>query len=261
MTSSTSGTTFISNLAAYGSAPALIWHNVTYTYEELLTNITHWRTQLAHIPAGSIVILESDFSPHTIAILLVLIERNTIVVPLDISHQDKNIAKAEIAQPDYRIKVISEDQIEVSAVADYPEKNDLYHTVQERQTPGLVLFTSGSSGKPKGALHDFAKLLSKFEVRRKALRTVNFLLFDHWGGLNTLFHILSNGGTVVILENRSPNYVCEMIAKHQVALLPTSPTFLNMLVMSRAYDRHDLSSLSVISYGAEPMPASLLEHL
>jgi acyl-CoA synthetase (AMP-forming)/AMP-acid ligase II len=125
----------------------------------------------------------------------------------------------------------------------------------------LVLFTSGSSGEPKGALHDFSKLLAKFHVKRKALLTINFLLFDHWGGLNTLFHILSNGGTVVVLENRNPDYVCELIEKYKVELLPTSPTFLNMLVLSRAYERHSLKSLKVISYGAEPMPESLLKHL
>jgi acyl-coenzyme A synthetase/AMP-(fatty) acid ligase len=131
----------------------------------------------------------------------------------------------------------------------------------ERNIPGLVLFTSGSSGEPKAALHDFSKLLVKFKVKRKALRTINFLLFDHWGGLNTLFHILSNGGTVVILENRTPDYVCDLIEKYKVELLPTSPTFLNLLILSRAYERKNLNSLKIISYGAEPMPENLLKHL
>ena len=128
-----------------------------------------------------------------------------------------------------------------------------------KKSSGLVLFTSGSSGEPKGALHNFDKLLLKFKVRRKALTTINFLLFDHWGGLNTLFYILSNGGTVVTLDNRNPSYVCELIEKHKVELLPTSPTFLNMLFLSSAYKKHSLQSLKVISYGSEPMPENLLK--
>ena len=87
------------------------------------------------------------------------------------------------------------------------------------------------------------------------------MLFDHWGGLNTLFHVLSSGGTLVFLENRNPDYVCNLIEKYKVELLPTSPTFLNMMLLSRSYERFSLDSLKIISYGAEPMPQNLLKRL
>ncbi len=253
---------FLDNFEVFNDQTALIWHNESYTYSQLLTKINHWRVTLNDFSQGTIVGLESDFSPETIAILFTLIEKNVIIVPLDINHSNKSFKKIEIAQLDYLIKVIKEDQINVTKISPaVNEKNDLYKTIQQQGVPGLVLFTSGSSGEPKGALHDFSKLLAKFHVKRNALLTINFLLFDHWGGLNTLFHILSNGGTVVVLENRNPDYVCELIEKYKAELLPTSPTFLNMLVLSRAYERHSLKSLKVISYGAEPMPESLLKHL
>jgi long-chain acyl-CoA synthetase len=253
---------FLDNFEVYNGQNALIWHNNIYTYSQLLARINHWRVALNDFSKGTIVGLESDFSPETIAILFTLIEKNVIVVPLDINHSNKNSKKIEIAQLDYLIKVIKEDEIKITKLLPaFNEKNNLYKTIQQQGVPGLVLFTSGSSGQPKGALHDFSKLLAKFHVKRNALLTINFLLFDHWGGLNTLFHILSNGGTVVVLENRNPDYVCELIEKYKAELLPTSPTFLNMLVLSRAYERHSLKSLKVISYGAEPMPESLLKHL
>lgn len=256
-----SGSAFISNLNQYAPETALIWAGQSFTYREILEKIEHWRSTLSEIQSGDIIILESDFSPQTIAILLVLIEKNTIVVPLDKNHKAKNADKIAIAQADFFIAVNDETNISLQCIKSEETKNELYQVIHASKHPGLVLFTSGSSGKPKGALHDFSKLLAKFEVKRKALRTINFLLFDHWGGLNTLFHILSNGGTVVILENRTPDYVCKLIADYKVELLPTSPTFLNMMVMSRAYERNDLNSLKVISYGAEPMPEILLQHL
>jgi long-chain acyl-CoA synthetase len=52
-----------------------------------------------------------------------------------------------------------------------------------------------------------------------------------------------------------------LIARHRVELLPASPTFLNLLLLSEAYRRHDLSSLRVISYGTEPMPQATLDRL
>ena len=54
---------------------------------------------------------------------------------------------------------------------------------------------------------------------------------------------------------------CSIIEKHRVALLPTTPTFLNMVLVSGAWQEHDLSSLEVITYGTEPMPTSTLEGL
>lgn len=252
---------FVTDFETYGDTPALIWQDTPFSYKHLKDRIDHWNSELAQVKAGMIVALESDFSPETVAILFALIGRNAIVVPFDIHHTDKNKKKADIAGIDLMIRVNGEKDITIDTVASTSEKNKLYDTINERGVAGLVLFTSGSSGEPKGALHDFSKLLAKFQVKRKALLTVNFLLFDHWGGLNTLFHILSNGGTVVVLENRNPDYVCELIEKHKVELLPTSPTFLNMMVLSRAYERHSLKSLKVISYGAEPMPESLLKLL
>ena len=124
-----------------------------------------------------------------------------------------------------------------------------------------MLFTSGTSGEPKGAVHDFSNLLEKFYIARKSLRTVNFLLFDHWGGLNTMFHTLSNGGVVLTIKDRNPESVCAFIEKHKIELLPASPTFLNLMLISEAYKNHDLSSLQRITYGTEPMASSTLEKL
>jgi len=253
---------FLDNFELYNDKTAIVWHKVSYTYSQLLSRINHWRGTLKDISPGTIVGLESDFSPETIAILFILIEKNTIVVPLDISHSNKNGKKIEIAQLDFLIQIFNDNEINIIKISPIVnDKNDFLKSIQQKGVPGLVLFTSGSSGEPKGALHDFSKLLAKFSVKRNPFLTINFLLFDHWGGLNTLLHILSNGGTIIFLENRSPDHVCELIETFKVELLPASPTFLNMLVLSRAYERYSLKSLKLISYGAEPMPESLLKHL
>jgi len=127
--------------------------------------------------------------------------------------------------------------------------------------PGLVLFTSGSTGMPKGVVHNFSRLLEKFKTRRGALITLNLLMFDHWGGLNTLLHGLANDCLVVLTEHQNPEYVCALLEKHKVELLPATPSFLNMMLISQAYEGRDLSALRLISYGAEPMPDTTLNSL
>ena len=110
-------------------------------------------------------------------------------------------------------------------------------------------------------MHDLVYLLEKFKASRKAARTLVFLLFDHIGGVNTMFHVLSNAGSLVTVQERTPEAVCALIAEHKVQVLPTSPTFLNLLLLSEAWQRHDLSSLEIITYGTEVMPESTLARL
>ncbi|MEI6580013.1 MAG: long-chain fatty acid--CoA ligase, partial [Eubacteriales bacterium] len=78
---------------------------------------------------------------------------------------------------------------------EHPQKNSLFTSISELQHPGIIIFSSGSTGEPKAALHDFTHLLSKFNKPRKPFKSIVFLLFDHWGGINTLLHLLSCGGT------------------------------------------------------------------
>jgi acyl-CoA synthetase (AMP-forming)/AMP-acid ligase II len=122
----------------------------------------------------------------------------------------------------------------------------------------LVLFSSGSTGKSKAALHNFTHLLEKFKVERQRMCTLTFLLLDHIGGINTLLYTVSNGGTIVSVRSRDPDVVCQAIERHHVEILPTSPTFLNLLLISEAYSRYNLSSLKLITYGTEVMPETTL---
>lgn len=61
------------------------------------------------------------------------------------------------------------------------------------------------------------------------------------------------------VQDRSPDSVLHAIDTHRVQLLPTSPTFINLLLISEAYKRYKLDSLETVTYGTEPMPESTLQ--
>ncbi len=244
----------------YGYAKAIVHNDKVFTYNDIVERIRFWDHEFIDIQGNQVVGIEGDFSLDSIALIFSLIKRNFIIAPLEIKQRDKNKEKYSIAELDYLVKLEDEGSHLIEKVTPSSlKKNEFYETLFAENQPGLVLFTSGSSGKPKAAVHNLNKLLKKFTKKRRTYITVNFLLFDHWGGLNTMFHILSNGGLLVLLAERSPDYVCGLIEKYKVELLPTSPTFLNMILISRAYQRWSMDSLKLITYGAEPMPESLLK--
>lgn len=239
----------------------IIWNGITLTYNNLIERlkIADEFLLVNDINPGQVIALIGDFTPNTIAILIALIKNKNIIVPFALPLKEGEKNKFEIAEIEGAIEVnIDQDTYQYNKL---PEKasHTFYKELRNSDAPGLVLFTSGTSGFPKAAVHNFRKLLLKFESPRKSMRTINFLLFDHWGGLNTLFHTLYNSGLVLALKNRKPENVCEYIENHKIELLPTSPSFLNLLLLSQTFKNYDLSSLKLVTYGTEPMPQSTLE--
>ena len=245
-----------------GEAEALIWRDRVYRYGWLLDEVRTWQAVLEReqIASGTVTAIEGDYSPRVVALLLALIDHGCIIVPLTSTVEGQKPRFKEVAEVQYSFRFSGEDDWELER---YPVQvqHPLNRELIARGHPGLVLFSSGSTGEPKGALHDFSNLLEKFKVRRHTLRSVTFLLLDHIGGINTLLYILSNTGVIISIEDRSPDAVCATIERHKVELLPTSPTFLNMLLLSEGYRRYDLSSLQRITYGTEPMPESTLKRI
>jgi len=241
--------------------PAIIWQNKTLNYQDLLDkyNNANQFLKAVNINTGEVVALTGDFTPNTIALLLALINNKNIIVPFNAPIKENEQNKFNIAQVEKGIIVNLDDDSYGTEIRTGNATHEYYETLRHRQSPGLVLFTSGTSGQPKGAVHDFNKLLTKFKTKRKTQRTINFLLFDHWGGLNTLFYTLSNCGVVLALRDRKPEAVCSFVEKFKIELLPVSPSFLNLLILSEIYKEFDLSSLKLITYGTEPMPQYTLK--
>ena len=234
------------------------------SYAWLLENVRQCSAQLDEhgLKAGAIAALRGDYSPRIVAALLALVDRGAIVVPLSpaAAAQEAHFLDIAEVQAVWSFPPDAGGAVQMDKRAATPS-HPLFAELVQRDHPGLVLFSSGSTGESKAALHDFARLLDKFKTPRRGMVTLTFLMIDHIGGINTLFHVLSNAGTVVVSPSRDPHVVCATIAAHKVELLPTSPTFLNLLVLSEAYKHHDLSSLKLITYGTEMMPKRTLERI
>ena len=210
---------------------------------------------LSGISPGDVVALIGDFDPASIATLLRLIDLGVIVVPLTVETRREHEYFFETAGVDVVIEAGTVRSRENAG------RSELVGVLRQRGHAGLVLFSTGTTGRPKAILHDFTLFLRRFETPRPTLRTLNFLLFDHIGGINTLFHTLFNKGIVIAPESRSVDAILETCRLHRVEVLPTTPTFLRVMLMSGAVPEKVPPCLKVITYGTERMDQPTLDDL
>lgn len=243
-----------------GDRPAIVWKDRICNYRTLLERTRYWQEWLERedIDRGTVTVLEGDFSPEAVALLLALTSHECVIVPMTTAVELKKKEFIETADGEVSFVLDQEDRAEIRKLPGTGQ-HELYDELRERGHAGLVLFSSGTTGKSKAILHDMVRLLKKYHVERHDFTTLAFLLFDHIAGMDTLFYCLSNRSCLVTLQDRSPDAVCRAIEKYRVEVLPVSATFLNLLIYSEAYKRHDLSSLKYIAYGSEVMLQSTLD--
>ena len=249
-------------MSSKGNEPALFWQDKTYSYNDLGTKIDAWKVRLEEnkIGKGTVCAFLGEYSPEICALIFALMDVKAILVPFTPAVENELQGFIDISGVEYLYRFDTSDDWTLETFA-APMKNELIVSFLERDVPGLVVFTSGSTGKPKGILQDCERVMRKFVEQRAGWRTVLFLMLDHFGGFNTLLSTFAYGGTAICLPDRYPETVCRVVQHSGATLLPTTPTFINLLLASRSYKQYDLSSVKLITYGTEVMPDTTLQLL
>lgn len=252
---------FIDNFIKFGEKTAIVHKNKEYKYIELFKEIEKINNEvIANIKKGEVISILSDYSFEGIALLIALYNNKNIIVPITTTIESEIEDRLEESFIDKIIKIENNEYLLTSINS--KDKHQMISNLQANNSSGLILFSSGSTGKPKAMIHNFDNLVNHYKDKKeKSINMILFLMFDHIGGLNTLLNILSMGATMIVPENRNADDVCKLLQDYKIRVLPSSPTFLNLILMSKANEKYDLSSLRMITYGTEAMPESLLGRL
>jgi acyl-coenzyme A synthetase/AMP-(fatty) acid ligase len=249
----------INNLLFLDDKPAIADVYGEFSYSDLYQQVDVFQNKITGvIKAGDVVVLLSDYNYYSIALLLALLKQKAIIVPIVSKKEDEIASRIKVANSDWILN-LKKESLTFTESECSRSKHQLVNNLIDKAHSGLILFSSGSTGEPKAMIHDLDNLVDSFQGKKtKKLNMLVFLMFDHIGGLNTLLNTLAMGARVILPENRNPEYIGSLIEKYKVNVLPSTPTFLNMLLMARVNEKFNLKSLKMITYGTETMPESVL---
>ena len=134
--------------------------------------------------------------------------------------------------------------------------------------PVLIVFTSGTTGKPRGAVLSHRNIISNIavEVRHFHLsssdRMVIHLPMNHVGGATemTIGAIIA-GATMLVLDRFHPQKTLELVARERATFLGQVPTMFIMELNLPDFERYDLSSLERLAVAGAPTPTEVMKRM
>jgi len=131
--------------------------------------------------------------------------------------------------------------------------------------PDVILYTSGTTAKPKGVMLDESQFdangtgfLEHLHFTPEDKVILALPLFHSFGNIIALV-LLRTGATLILLKQFQPKSILASIAQHKATILPLVPTIYSFLVELYARGGYDVSSLRYCISGGASLPEALLK--
>ena len=275
------------------ASAAALWlgEGETVSYAELnaLANrVARWLVERG-VAQGDVVCLSGRKSPHTFACMIACLKLGAIYSVLDPDSPAERLRKIlNTCRPRLLLaerdlldsldgegeSVMSAAQMDAGALAAAVEKYDTANLPQTRgvagTSPAYIMFTSGSTGFPKGAVMTHANVLNLVEWGRETfgvvpedrLTNVNPLYFDN--SVFDFYTALFTGACLVPFsrdETRDPRRLVEKVDAARCTLWFSVPSLLIFLQTMKAADGQRLRSVRRFVFGGEGYPKAKLKKL
>ena len=242
-----------------------------WSYAALQQDALRWAGRLAQhgVTRGDRVAVLAHNRGETLALLFACAELGAVLFPMNWRLSPEELAW-QLGNAEPRVLLTDathRDVLRLDSLSldDGPGDRALEGEGSPLEAAWVLMYTSGSSGKPKGAL------LSHGQLHWNAVNTtlacdltpadatLTFTPLFHTGGLNSLTTpLLHRGGRVVLTRGVDPGEALRLIAAEGVTLLMGVPTIFQMLADHPDFDRSDLRTVRDALCGGQALSAGLL---
>jgi fatty-acyl-CoA synthase len=136
------------------------------------------------------------------------------------------------------------------------------------QDPVLIVFTSGTTGKPKAAVLSHQNIISNIEVEVRQFgltskdRMIHHLPMNHVGGATELaIGAFISGATLLVMERFHPEATLELAVREQATFLGQVPAMFIMEMNLPNFDQFDLSSIRLFVVSGAPAQETFVKRL
>ncbi|BAQ11084.1 feruloyl-CoA synthetase [Bacillus sp. OxB-1] len=270
---------------------ALVGNGRKYTYKEMADSIEQTVYVLGNelqIKKGQRIAILSSNNTAYMVMYFALAKMGCIIVPLntrlsikELEYQLNDCQATYLFTSDMFMQIGKDLQqlcgvkcLLLDSISKYPldsmasaKKQQFSYTDVTAASPFIICYTSGTTGRPKGAVLTQENVYWNAVNNLLALditssdRMLTLLPFFHIGGIGLFtFPVFFAGGTVVIPDSTEPQHVLHTIEKEHITLVMGVPTIFSSLKNSDAFETTNFDSIRWLYSGGGPCPPDLIRH-
>ncbi|WP_316159933.1 class I adenylate-forming enzyme family protein [Bradyrhizobium sp. SZCCHNRI20481] len=153
-----------------------------------------------------------------------------------------------------------------AALADHAAHEN--HVEVTEEDTAMILYTSGTTGRPKGAMLAHCNIVHSSMIYEACLgltpadRSIAAVPLGHVTGVVANITSMARcAGTLIIMPEFKADEYLKLAARERVTYTVMVPAMYNLCLLQRDFDSHDLSSWRIGGFGGAPMPVATIEKL
>ncbi|MEN2985881.1 MAG: class I adenylate-forming enzyme family protein [Thermodesulfovibrionaceae bacterium] len=257
----------------------LIENEKKFTFEDTLKMVercSYYLSKKIGVKKGDRVCLLMNNQIEFPVSLLALNKIGAIFVPLNNRLTSKEIefmvkttdSKVVILNSLFEEKVKNLEKIltlDASTIRELREEGSVPTLAEE---DAFVLFTSGTTGLPKGVLHTnengifYAEvMINGFGFEKDMKQLIVAPLYHAIGFIDQLLPAMILGQTIVLSNDTTPQGIASLLDRYQIDILLGVPTIFTLLLLSGVARKFDFSHTKIFGYAGAPMSSKTIQGL